>query len=71
MYIQRLYIVNVDVLGTLSAISHNVPRVCDVAPRPTGPRGHVAERRAAAPRSPRRPKGADAHYVLLCEAAAR
>jgi hypothetical protein len=40
------------------AISHNVPHVCDAAPSPTRARGHVAERRAAAPRSPRRPKGA-------------
>ncbi len=46
------------VLGALGAITHNVPHVCDVAPSPTRARGHVAERRAAAPRSPSRPAGA-------------
>ncbi len=50
------------VLGTLSAITHNESHVCDVAPSPTRARGHVAERRAAAPRSPRRPAGA-AMYI--------
>ena len=43
------------------AIAYNVPHVCDAAPSPTRARGHVAERRAAAPRSPSRPKGGDAH----------
>jgi hypothetical protein len=38
-------------------MSYNVPRVCDVAPSPTRARGHVAERRAAAPRSPSHPEG--------------
>jgi hypothetical protein len=42
-------------------MAYNVPHVCDVAPSPTRARGHVAERRAAAPRSPRRPKGAPMH----------
>jgi hypothetical protein len=51
------------VLGTFAGLAHNVPRVCDVAPRPTG---HVAERRAAAPQRPSRLKGGDAHYALLC-----
>jgi hypothetical protein len=44
-----------DVLDVFGVISHNVPRVGDVAPSPTRARGHVAERRAAAPRSPRHP----------------
>src|SRR5512145_20979 len=43
------------VLGTLGAITHNESHVCDVALSPTRAKGHVAERRAAAPRSPRRP----------------
>ncbi len=43
-------------------ISHNESHVCDVAPSPTRARGHVAERRAAAPRSPSRPAGA-AMYI--------
>ena len=46
-------------------ISHNVPRVGDVALRPTGPKGHVAERRAAAPRSPRRLPRRRCAYALL------
>ena len=45
------------VLGALSAIAHNVSHVCDVALSPTRAKGHVAERRAAAPRSPRHPEG--------------
>ena len=61
MYIQRLYIVNTYVMGTLFAIAHNVSHVCDVALSPTRAKGHVAERRAAAPRSPRRPAGAPMH----------
>ena len=44
------------------AIADNVPHVCDVALSPTRAKGHVAERRAAAPRSPSRPKGA-AMYI--------
>jgi hypothetical protein len=43
-------------------MSHNVPRLCDVALRPTRPKGHVAEARGAAPRSPSRPAGA-AMYI--------
>ncbi len=46
----------------IGAIAYNVPHVCDVAPSPTRVRGHVAERRAAAPRSPSRPAGA-AMYI--------
>jgi hypothetical protein len=43
-------------------MSHNESHVCDVALNPTRAKGHVAERRAAAPRSPRRPRrGADVH----------
>ena len=41
----------------LSAITHNEWHVCDVALSPTRAKGHVAERRAAAPRSPRHPEG--------------
>ncbi len=39
-------------------MAYNVSHVCDVALSPTRAKGHVAERRAAAPRSPRRPAGA-------------
>jgi hypothetical protein len=42
-------------------ITNNGGRVCDVAPWPMGSRGLVAERRAAAPRSPSRPEGGDVH----------
>ncbi len=51
-------------------ISHNESHVCDVAPSPTRARGHVAERRAAAPRSPSRPAGA-AMYIraVMCRCA--
>jgi hypothetical protein len=42
-------------------MSHNESHVCDVAPSPTRARGHVAERRAAAPRSPRHPEGVPMH----------
>ncbi len=59
------YSINLTVtfaLTSLNRISYNESHVCDVAPRPTRPRGHVAERRAAAPRSPSRPKGA-AMYI--------
>jgi hypothetical protein len=48
-------------------MAYNVPHVCDVAPRPKGPRGHVAERRAAAPRSPRRLPRRRCTYALLYE----
>ena len=61
MYIQDLYIVKLIPKGALCAILHYVLRVCDVAPSPTRARGHVAERRAAAPHSPRRPAGAPMH----------
>ena len=46
-------------------MAHNVLHVCDVAPRLTEPRGHVAERRAAAPRSPRRLPRRRCTYELL------
>ena len=42
-------------------------RVCDAAPRLTEPRGRVAERRAAAPRSPRRLPRHRSTYALLYE----
>ena len=49
--------------AALDGGSHiNESHVCDVAPSPTRARGHVAERRAAAPRSPSRPAGA-AMYI--------
>jgi hypothetical protein len=47
-------------------MAHTVPSVCDVALRPTRPKGHVAERRGAAPRNPRRPPGRRSVYALLC-----
>jgi hypothetical protein len=50
-------------------MSHNESHVCDVALSPTRAKGHVAERRAAAPRSPRRPLGRRCTYVLLCAVA--
>jgi hypothetical protein len=43
------------------AMAYNVSRVCDVALSPTRAKGHVAERRAAAPRSLSRPAGAAMH----------
>ena len=39
------------------AMSLNESHVCDVALSPTRAKGHVAERHAAAPRSPSRPAG--------------
>jgi hypothetical protein len=47
------------VLGALGVISHNVPHVCDAAPRLTEPRGRcgAAERRGARGAF----RGADAH----------
>ena len=46
----------------IGAIAYNESHVCDVALSPTRAKGHVAERRAAAPRSPSRPEGA-AMYI--------
>jgi hypothetical protein len=46
-----------------------VPQVGDVALSPTGAKGHVAERRAAAPRSPRRLPRRRCAYVLLWDVA--
>ena len=43
--------------GSSNGIAHNESHVCDVALSPTRAKGHVAERRAAAPRSPRHPEG--------------
>jgi hypothetical protein len=42
-----------------------------VALSPTRARGHVAERRAAAPRSPRRPKGAPMHIRAVMRSYAK
>jgi len=53
------------VLGALGAITHNVPQVGDVALSPTRAKGYVVERRAAAPRSPRRLLRRRCAYVLL------
>ncbi len=47
-------------------MAYNESHVCDVAPSPTRARGHVAERRAAAPHSPRRLLRRRSTYVLLC-----
>ena len=38
-------------------MAYNESHVCDVALSPTRAKGHVAERRAAAPRSPSHPEG--------------
>ena len=43
------------------AMAYNESHVCDVAPSLNRAKGNVAERRAAAPRSPRRPEGAAMH----------
>jgi hypothetical protein len=43
--------------SSIGAIAYNESHVCDVALSPTRAKGHVAERRAAAPRSPRHPEG--------------
>ena len=53
------------VLGTRCAIAYNESHVCDVALSPTRAKGHVAERRAAAPRSPRRLPRRRCTYALL------
>jgi hypothetical protein len=52
-------------------ILHNVSHVCDVAPSPTRARGHVAERRAAEPQSPRRPKGAPMYLRAVMRSCTR
>ncbi len=57
-------------LTNLNRISYNVLHVCDVAPSPTRARGHVAERRAAAPRSPRRPAGTPMHIRAVIRSCA-
>jgi hypothetical protein len=51
-------------------MTHNVSHVCDVAPSPTRARGHVAERRAAAPRSLSHPAGAPMYIrAVICRCA--
>ena len=50
-------------------MAYNVSHVCDVALSPTRAKGNVAERRAAAPRSPRRLPRRRCTYVLLCAVA--
>ena len=51
-------------------MSHNVSRVCDAALSLTEARGHVAERRAAAPRNPSRPEGAAMHIRAVMRSCA-
>ena len=52
-------------------MSHNVSHVCDVALSPTRAKGHVAERRAAAPRSPRHPEGVPMYIRAVMRSCAR
>ncbi len=54
----------------IGAIAYNESHVCDVALSPTRAKGHVAERRAAAPRSPRHPEGVPMYIraVMRCVA---
>jgi hypothetical protein len=49
----------------IGAIDHNVSQIGDVALSPTRAKGHVAERHAAAPRSPRRLLRRRCTYELL------
>jgi hypothetical protein len=52
------------------AIADNESHVCDVALSPTRAKGHVAERRAAAPRSPRHPEGVPMYIrAVICSCA--
>ena len=53
------------------SMAYNVLHVCDAAPSLTEARGHVAERRAAAPRSPSRPEGAAMHIRAVMSSCAR
>ncbi len=64
---------NSETLALLAGITHNESHVCDVALSPTRARGHVAERCAAAPRSPSRPAGAAMYIraVMRCCAIVR
>jgi hypothetical protein len=50
------------------AIAHNESHICDVALSPTRAKGHVEERRVAAPRSPRQPEGVPMYIraVMCC-----
>jgi hypothetical protein len=51
-------------------MAHNESHVCDVALSPTRAKGHVAERRAAAPRSPRHPEGVPMYIrAVMCSCA--
>jgi hypothetical protein len=52
-------------------MAYNESHVCDVALSPTRAKGHLAERRAAAPRSPRRPKGAPMHIRAVIRRCAK
>jgi hypothetical protein len=54
-----------SVSAGLGVMAHNVPLVCDVSLSPTRAKGYVVERRAAAPRSPRRLLRRRCAYVLL------
>jgi hypothetical protein len=48
-------------------MAYNESHVCDVALSPTRAKGHVAERRAAAPRSPRHPEGVPMYIrAVMC-----
>jgi hypothetical protein len=40
------------ITNTIGAITYNISYVCNVAPRPTRPRGHVARRSAEEPEAP-------------------
>jgi len=57
-------------LSSFAQISYNESHVCDVALSPTRAKGHVAERRAAAPRSPRRPEGVPMHIRAVIRSCA-
>ena len=57
-------------INALSAIAYNESHVCDVALSPTRAKGHVAERRAAAPRSPRHPEGVPMHIRAVMRSCA-
>jgi len=54
----------------IGAIVHNVSHVYDVALSPTRAKGHVAKRRDAAPRSPRRLAGALKHIRAVIRSCA-
>ncbi len=58
-------------MASVGAIAYNAMHVCDVALSPTRAKGHVAERRAAAPRSPSRPEGAAMYIRAVMRSCAR